>query len=125
MNGHGPQRIWPFNILKESCNDEDDSILGGAGRYCMSGRLHGLRAICGRSGLQSKLPKLSRQHRNAKSRNRQDDGREGRADPDIKKLSEADEIAAVKNGKNKMKPCSGKLTDEQIKDAVDYFRTLK
>ena len=47
------------------------------------------------------------------------------SDPDIKKLSEADEIASVKNGKGKMKPLSPKLTDEQIKDAVGYFRTLK
>lgn len=41
------------------------------------------------------------------------------------KDSEADQIAAVKNGKNKMKPFAGKLTDDQIKAAVDYFRTLK
>ena len=39
--------------------------------------------------------------------------------------SEADMIAAVKNGKGKMKPFSGKLTDDQIKASVDYFRTLK
>jgi len=47
------------------------------------------------------------------------------SDPDIKKLSVAEEIASVKNGKGKMKPLSPKLTDAQIKDAVDYFRTLK
>jgi cytochrome c6 len=47
------------------------------------------------------------------------------SDPDMKKLSEAEEIASVKNGKGKMKPLSPKLTDAQIKDAVDYFRTLK
>src|SRR5579863_9319507 len=47
------------------------------------------------------------------------------SDPDIKKLSAAEEIASVKNGKGKMKPLSPKLTDAQIKDAVDYFRTLK
>jgi cytochrome c6 len=47
------------------------------------------------------------------------------SDPDMKKLSVDDEIAAVKNGKGKMKPFSGKLTDEQIKDAVNYYRTLK
>jgi mono/diheme cytochrome c family protein len=39
--------------------------------------------------------------------------------------SEAEMIAAVKDGKNKMKPFAGKLTDDQIKAAVDYFRTLK
>jgi mono/diheme cytochrome c family protein len=32
---------------------------------------------------------------------------------------------AVKNGKGKMKPFAGKLSDEQIKDAVTYFRSLK
>jgi cytochrome c6 len=41
------------------------------------------------------------------------------------KSSEKDQIDAVKNGKNKMKAFSPKLTDAQIKDAVDYFRTLK
>jgi mono/diheme cytochrome c family protein len=46
-------------------------------------------------------------------------------DPDYKKESEADMIASVKNGKNKMKAMSPKLTDAQIKDAVDYFRSLK
>ena len=46
-------------------------------------------------------------------------------DPDYKKASEADMIAAVKNGKGKMKAFSGKLTDEQIKDAVVYFRSFK
>ncbi len=47
------------------------------------------------------------------------------SDPDIKKLTAAEEIESVKNGKGKMKPFSGKLTDAQIKDAVDYFRSLK
>jgi cytochrome c6 len=32
---------------------------------------------------------------------------------------------AVKNGKGKMKAFAGKLTDDQIKDVVAYFRTLK
>ena len=45
-------------------------------------------------------------------------------DPDYKKTSEADMIAAVKNGKGKMKAFASKLTDAQIKDAVDYFRTF-
>jgi mono/diheme cytochrome c family protein len=47
------------------------------------------------------------------------------SDPDMKKLTEAQEIEAVKAGKGKMKPLSPKLTDAQIKDAVTYFRTLK
>jgi len=46
-------------------------------------------------------------------------------DPDYKKASEADMIAAVKNGKGKMKAFSGKLTDAQIKDSVDFFRSFK
>ncbi|HEY3628925.1 MAG TPA: cytochrome c [Terracidiphilus sp.] len=46
-------------------------------------------------------------------------------DPDYKKVSEADMIAAVKDGKGKMKAFSGKLTDAQIKDAVVYFRSFK
>jgi len=41
------------------------------------------------------------------------------------KSSEKEEIDAVKNGKGKMKAFSGKLTDDQIKDVVAYFRTLK
>ena len=47
------------------------------------------------------------------------------SDPDIKKLTEAQEIDSVKNGKGKMKAFSGKLSDAQIKDAVVYFRALK
>jgi cytochrome c6 len=47
------------------------------------------------------------------------------SDPDIKKLTASEEFDSVKNGKGKMKPFSGKLTDDQIKDVVTYFRTLK
>jgi cytochrome c6 len=47
------------------------------------------------------------------------------SDPDIKKLSADEMIAAVKNGKGKMKPFSGKLTDAQIKDSVTFYRGLK
>lgn len=39
--------------------------------------------------------------------------------------SEKDQIEAVKNGKGKMKAFAGKLTDDQIKASVEYFRTLK
>lgn len=46
------------------------------------------------------------------------------SDPEIKKLSTEQMIAAVKNGKGKMKAIAG-LDDAQIKDAVAYFRTLK
>jgi mono/diheme cytochrome c family protein len=47
------------------------------------------------------------------------------SDPDIKKLTADDMIAAVKNGKGKMQPFKDKLTDDQIKDSVTYYRTLK
>ncbi|HEY6487741.1 MAG: cytochrome c [Terracidiphilus sp.] len=47
------------------------------------------------------------------------------SDPDIKKLTAEQEVESVKNGKGKMKPYTGKLTDAQIKDVVSYFRTLK
>jgi mono/diheme cytochrome c family protein len=46
-------------------------------------------------------------------------------DPSYKTVSEADMIAAVKNGKGKMKAFAGKLTDDQIKTSVEYFRSLK
>ncbi len=45
-------------------------------------------------------------------------------DPEYKKASEEQMIAAVKNGKGKMKPFAGKLTDAQIKDSVAHFRSL-
>jgi len=45
--------------------------------------------------------------------------------PEMKKLSEADMIASTTNGKGKMPAFKGKLTDEQIKDVVSYFRSLK
>lgn len=41
------------------------------------------------------------------------------------KSTEKEQIDAVKNGKAKMKAFAGKLTDDQIKDSVAYFRTLK
>ncbi len=45
--------------------------------------------------------------------------------PDLIKASDADLIAATKNGKGKMPAYSGKLTDPQIKDVVAYIRTLQ
>jgi mono/diheme cytochrome c family protein len=47
------------------------------------------------------------------------------SDPEYKNVTAAQMADAVKNGKGKMKAFSGKLTDDQIKDAVAYFRTLK
>jgi mono/diheme cytochrome c family protein len=46
------------------------------------------------------------------------------SDPDIKKLTVDQMVAAVKAGKGKMKPITG-LTDEQIKDSVTYYKNLK
>lgn len=46
------------------------------------------------------------------------------SDPEIQKLTDAQMIAAIKEGKGKMKPIAG-LTDAQIKEVVTYFRGLK
>ena len=45
-------------------------------------------------------------------------------DPDVKDLSEAKMVEAVRNGMGKMQPYKDKLTDTQIKEAVGYFRTF-
>ena len=45
-------------------------------------------------------------------------------DADVKKMSEAQMIEAVKNGMGKMQPYKDKLTDAQVKDVVGYFRTF-
>ena len=45
-------------------------------------------------------------------------------DPDVKKMSEAEMIKATENGVGKMQPFKGKLSDAEIKGAVDYFRTF-
>jgi cytochrome c6 len=45
--------------------------------------------------------------------------------PQAVKASDADLIAATKNGKGKMPAYAGKLTDPQIKDVVAYIRTLQ
>jgi cytochrome c6 len=44
--------------------------------------------------------------------------------PDIKKLSDADLKTAISNGKNKMPPFKGKLTDAQIDQVISYVREL-
>jgi mono/diheme cytochrome c family protein len=46
-------------------------------------------------------------------------------DPAVVKAPDTELIAAVKNGKNKMPPNVGKLTDAQIKVVVAYIRTLQ
>jgi mono/diheme cytochrome c family protein len=45
-------------------------------------------------------------------------------DPDVKKMSEAAMIDATRNGTGKMQAYKGKLTEQQIKAVVDYFRTF-
>ncbi|MHB8888325.1 MAG: c-type cytochrome [Acidobacteriaceae bacterium] len=45
--------------------------------------------------------------------------------PDIVKKSDAELIAATKNGKGKMKGYANKLTDSQIKELIAYVRTLQ
>lgn len=45
-------------------------------------------------------------------------------DPDVKKMSEAEMVNAVRDGMGKMTAYKDKLTDQQIKDAVTYFRTF-
>jgi mono/diheme cytochrome c family protein len=45
-------------------------------------------------------------------------------DPDVKAMSEADMIKVTTDGKGKMPAYKGKLTDDQIKDAVAFYRSL-
>ena len=44
--------------------------------------------------------------------------------PMSQKLTEAQMIDAVTNGSGKMQAFKGKLTDAQIKEAVDFFRSF-
>jgi cytochrome c6 len=46
------------------------------------------------------------------------------SDPSVKALTEAQMIAMVHDGAGRMQAYKSSLTDAQIKDAVDYFRTL-
>lgn len=46
------------------------------------------------------------------------------SDPSIKAMSEAQMIAITASGKGKMPAYKGKLTDSEIKDSVNYFRSL-
>lgn len=45
-------------------------------------------------------------------------------DPSVKAHSAAEMIALTTNGKAKMPAFKGKLSDAQIKDSVEYFRSL-
>jgi cytochrome c6 len=46
-------------------------------------------------------------------------------DPAVIKVPDAERFTAVKDGKGKMPPNPGKLTDAQIKAALAYIRTLQ
>jgi cytochrome c6 len=46
-------------------------------------------------------------------------------DPTVINANDADLIAVVTNGKNKMPPNKGKLTEDQITAVVAYIRTLQ
>lgn len=46
-------------------------------------------------------------------------------DPAIVKATDGELIAIVNSGKNKMPPYKGKLTDKQIKEVVEFIRTLQ
>jgi cytochrome c6 len=45
-------------------------------------------------------------------------------DPDIKKMTEDEMIAATTNGQGKMPAYKGKLTDAQIKSSVEFYRSF-
>jgi mono/diheme cytochrome c family protein len=45
--------------------------------------------------------------------------------PDVVKESDADLIAVIKKGKNKMPAFEGKITDAQIATVVVHIRTLQ
>ena len=45
-------------------------------------------------------------------------------DPSVRNMPMSEMKQAVKNGMGKMEPYKDKLTDAQIKDAVEYFRTF-
>jgi cytochrome c6 len=47
------------------------------------------------------------------------------SDPDIQKLTAEQMFDSTKNGKGKMTAFKDKLTDQQIKDSVTYYRSLK
>jgi len=45
--------------------------------------------------------------------------------PEVQKMSDADLVALITNGKGKMPAMKGKLTDAQISDVAKYVHTLK
>lgn len=45
--------------------------------------------------------------------------------PEVAKMSDQEFFEITKNGKNKMPKYDGKLTDDQIKELVQFIRSLK
>jgi mono/diheme cytochrome c family protein len=45
-------------------------------------------------------------------------------DPDVLKMSEKEMIAAVRNGMGKMQAYKDSLSEAEIKESVDYFRSF-
>lgn len=45
--------------------------------------------------------------------------------PEVLKESDADLLAVIQNGKNQMPAYKGKLTDEEMKDLLEYIHTLQ
>ena len=45
--------------------------------------------------------------------------------PEVQKMSDADMVAIITNGKGKMPALKGKLTDDQISSLANYIHTLK
>jgi hypothetical protein len=87
---------------------------------CVSGQRRVLRPIRRRSDLQSQVPDVPWLGRRPQPGMAKMMGIKPVSDPEIKKLT-VQMVAAVKNGKGKMKPVAG-LTDAQIKDAVTFYK---
>ena len=115
--------IWPAK-LKESCYDKDDSFPVGAGRGGFSGQRRGFAQSGGEATYKAKCQMCHGATGIPSRGDGQDDGHQAGLRPAIKKLTVAEMIAAVKNGKGKMKPVAG-LTDAQIKDVVTFYSGLK
>jgi mono/diheme cytochrome c family protein len=46
-------------------------------------------------------------------------------DPDVARLSQADLVRIISDGKNKMPPYKGKLTDAEMKALARYIKEMK
>src|SRR6266700_116040 len=63
-------------FFKEILDDKENAFSVGVGPGSSGGWLRGLRAVCGRSGLQGELPELSRFGGDTESGHREGHGRE-------------------------------------------------